>query len=169
MDPNYRRRSQNEDEFMLFVLPTIQDSSQPSSSKNLIHTSKLSGAERVHEILTGHESLSKRNFRMEVSVFQALVNKLREKQLLDDSRAISVEEKVAIFIYALARNASNETLQYEFQHSGETISRHFGAVLDAITQLTCVYIRPPSLHPHQILRRPKFHPFFRYEQMHNFF
>jgi hypothetical protein len=28
------------------------------------------------------------------------------------------------------------------------------------------YIRPPSLHPHQILRRPKFHPFFSYEQMH---
>jgi len=82
MDPNYRQRSQNEDEFMLFVLPTIEDSSHPSSSKNPIHTSKLSGAERVHEILTGHESLSKRNFRMEVSVFQALVNKLREKQPL---------------------------------------------------------------------------------------
>jgi hypothetical protein len=160
MDPNYRRRSQNEDEFILFVLPTIEDSSQPSSSKNPIHTSKLSGAERVQEILTGHESLSKRNFRMEVGVFQALVNKLREKQLLDDSR-ISVEEKVAIFLYALAKNASNETLQFEFQHSGETISRHFGAVLDAITQLTGVYIRPPSLHPHQILRRPKFHPFFK--------
>ena len=82
MDPNYRRRSQNEDEFMLFVLPTIEDSSKPSSSKKTIHTSKLSGAERVQEILTGHESLSKRNFRMEVGVFQALVNKLHEKQLL---------------------------------------------------------------------------------------
>ncbi|XP_066317791.1 uncharacterized protein [Miscanthus floridulus] len=160
MDPNYRRRS-HEDEFMLFVLPTIEDSSHPSSSKNPIHTSKLSGAERVHEILIGHESLSKRNFRMEVGVFQALVNKLREKQLLADSRAISVEVKVAIFLYALVKNASNETLQYEFWHSGETISRHFGAVLDAITQLTCVYIRPPSLHPHQILRRLKFHPFFQ--------
>jgi len=98
---------------------------------------------------------------MEVQVFQALVHILRDKQLLADSRAISVEEKVAIFMYALAKNASNETLQYEFQHGGETISRYFGAVLDAVTQLTCTYIRPPSLHPHQILRRPKFHPFFQ--------
>jgi len=118
-------------------------------------------ADRVNEILTGHESLSKKNFRMEVQVFQALVHILRDKQLLADSRAISVEEKVAIFLNALAKNASNETLQYEFQHSGETISRHLGAVLDAVTQLTCTYIRPPSLHPHQILRRPKFHPFFQ--------
>ena len=160
MDANYRRRSQN-DEFMLFILPSIGDSSQPSSSKQLIHTSKLSGADRVNEILTGHESLSKENFRMEVQVFQALVHILHDKQLLADSRAISVEEKVAIFMYALAKNASNETLQYEFQHGGETISRYFGAVLDAVTQLTCTYIRPPSLHSHQISRRPKFHPFFQ--------
>lgn len=161
MDPNYQCRSQNEDEFVFFVLPTVEgSSSQPSSSRKPIHTSKLSGACRVNEILTGHESLSKRNFRMEAGVFQTLVHKLREKQLLADSRFISVEEKVAIFLYALAKNASNETLQYEFQHSGETISRYFGEVLDAVTQLTCIYIRPPSLHPHQILRKPKFHPFF---------
>lgn len=166
MDPNYRRRSQNEDEFMFFVLPTLEGSSSQPSTKTPMHTSKLTGASRVNEILSGHESLSKRSFRMEVSVFHALVDKLREKQLLIDSRVVSVEEQVAIFLYALAKNASNDTLADFFQHSGETISRHFGAVLDAITQLTCIYIRPPSLHPHQILRRPKFHPFFRYEQMH---
>ena len=51
---------------------------------------------------------------MEVGVFQALVNKLSEKQLLADSKAISIEEKVAISLYALVKNASNETLQYEF-------------------------------------------------------
>jgi hypothetical protein len=132
MDSNYLQRSESEDEFVFFVLPTIEGSSQ-SSSKKPMHTSKLSGACRVNEILSGHESLSKRNFRMEVSVFHALVTKLREKQLLVDTRAVSVEEQVGIFLYALAKNASNETLQDVFQHSGETISRHFGVVLDAIT------------------------------------
>jgi hypothetical protein len=161
MDRNYQRRSQNEDEFILFVFPTLESSSSQPSTKTPMHTSKLLGASRVQEILTGHEILSKRNFRMELSVFHALVHKLREKQLLTDSRVVSVEEQVAIFLYALAKNASNETLADFFQHSGETISRYFGAVLDAITQLTCIYIRPPSLHPHQILRRPKFHPFFQ--------
>ena len=53
---------------------------------------------------------------MEVHVFHALVQKLRDKQLLADTRAVSVEEQVAIFLYALAKNASNETLQDEFQH-----------------------------------------------------
>uniref|UniRef100_K3XPS4 DUF8040 domain-containing protein n=1 Tax=Setaria italica TaxID=4555 RepID=K3XPS4_SETIT len=68
---------------MLFVLPTIEgSSSHPSSSKKPIHTSKLPEAYHVNEILTGHESLCKRNFRMEVHVFHALVHKLQEKQLL---------------------------------------------------------------------------------------
>lgn len=45
MDPNYRYRSQHEDEIMLFVLPTIEgSSSHPSSSKKPIHTSKLTRA-----------------------------------------------------------------------------------------------------------------------------
>jgi hypothetical protein len=155
MDLNYRRRSQLEDEFMLFVLPTMKE-----NDKIPMHTSRLPGGLYVNEILTGHESLCKRQFRMEADIFRALISKLREKKLLADSREVSLEEKVAIFLYAVPKNASNQTLQDRFQRSPETISRHFGAVLDAITKLTCVYIRPPSLQPHQILRRPHFYPYF---------
>jgi hypothetical protein len=91
---------------------------------------------------------------MEVGIFQALVNKLHERNLLTNTQSVTVEEQVAIFLYAMAKNASNETLQDFFQHSGETISRHFVPVLDAITQLTCVYICPPSLQPHHVFSRP---------------
>uniref|UniRef100_A0A453IQU7 Uncharacterized protein n=1 Tax=Aegilops tauschii subsp. strangulata TaxID=200361 RepID=A0A453IQU7_AEGTS len=161
MNPSYRRRSESDYEFIHFVLPTLEDASQSSSSKKPMHTSKLSGAWRVQESLTGHESLCKRTFRMEVDIFQALVDKLREKKLLADSKVLAVEEQVAIFLYAVSKNATNETLQDWFQHSAETISRRFGLVLDAITRLTNVYIRPPSLNPHPILSKPQFYPFFQ--------
>lgn len=111
MNPSYRRRSESDYEFIHFVLPTLEDTSQSSSSKKPMHTSKLSGAWRVQEILTGHESLCKRTFRMEVDIFQALVDKLREKGLLADSKVLAVEEQVAIFLYAISKNATNETLQ----------------------------------------------------------
>jgi hypothetical protein len=65
------------------------------------------------------------------------------------------------FLYAVSKNASNRVLQDQFQHSGETISRHFAAVLNALTQLTCHYICLPSPHPHHILRQPKFSPYFQ--------
>ena len=127
-----------------------------------MHNSMLTGAHRVNEILTGHEERCKKNFRMEVGVFQDLVHRLREKKLLSDGYAVLVEEQVAIFFYALAKNATTDTLADYFQHSLQTINHYFKEVLNAITQLTSVYIRPPSLHPHPTLRRPQFYPFLRY-------
>ncbi|KAM3255872.1 hypothetical protein ACQJBY_048816 [Aegilops geniculata] len=158
MDPSYCRRSKSEDEFALFVLPTLGESSH--SSRRPMHTSILTGARRVNEILNGHEDLCKRHFRMETDIFQALVQKLRENDRLVDGRDVSVEEQVAIFLYALSKNATNDTLADWFQHSGQTISYYFGEVLNAITELYSVYIRPPSLHPHPILSKQKFYPFF---------
>jgi hypothetical protein len=162
MDPNYRRRAQNEDDFIFFIHPTLEEgTSSQSSQKKPIHTSIRNGATFIHETLTGHEALCKRRFHMEREIFQALVHRLRENDLLKDSRYVSVEEQLGIFLYAISKNASNTTLQDIFQHSGETISRHFRSVLDALTQLTCNYIRLPSLHRHRILRQPKFAPYFQ--------
>jgi hypothetical protein len=93
MDPNYRRRSQLEDEFMLFVLPTMKE-----NDKIPMHTSRLPGGMYVNEILTGHESLCKRQFRMEADIFRALISKLREKKLLPDSREVSLRKGCYILI-----------------------------------------------------------------------
>jgi hypothetical protein len=156
MDPNYRRRSGHEDEFMFLVLPTLEgsSSSQPSERRP-IHTSILNGATYVHEALTGHEVLCQWRFHMEREIFQALLQKLHEKRLLEDSRYVSVEVQVAIFLYAVSKNATNRTLQDRFQHGAHTISTYFHAVLNAITRLTCSYIQP-SVHQHRILSQPKF-------------
>jgi hypothetical protein len=162
MDPNYRRRSQNEDDFVFFIHPTLEEgTSSQSSKKKPIHNSIRNGATFIHETLTGHEALCKRRFHMEREIFQALAQRLRENNILTYSRYVSVEEQLGIFLYAISKNASNTTLQDIFQHSGETISRHFRSVLDALTQLTCNYIRLPSLHQHRILRQPKFAPYFQ--------
>ncbi|XBJ10068.1 hypothetical protein VPH35_015017 [Triticum aestivum] len=128
MDPNYSRRSRNEDDFVHFILPTLQGSSSQSSERKAIHTSILNGATYVHEALTGHEVLCQWRFHMERPIFQALVQKLCEKHLLQDAR---------------------------FQHGADSISTYFHAVLNAITRLTCNYIQP-SVHQHPILRQQKF-------------
>ena len=158
MDSSYQRRSNNEEEFFFFVLPTLQEaSSSQSSQRQAIHTSVWNGAIFIDETLNGHEVVCRRRFHMEREI---LVRRLREKGLVD-SRYVSVEEQLAIFLYAVSKNASNRVLQDQFQHSGETISRHFAAMLNALTQLTCHYICLPSPHPHRILRQPKFSPYFQ--------
>ena len=125
---------------------------QPSSSRRPMHNSILTGAHRVNEILTGHDDLCKRNFRMEVGIFQDLVHRLREKKLFFYGYIVSVEEQVAILLYALAKNATTETLADYFQHSMQTINYYF-----KLMQLHCL----PTLHPYPILNRPQFHPFLK--------
>ena len=66
MDPNYRRRSQNEDEFIFLIHPTLAErTSSQSFEKKAIHTSIQNGATFIHETLARHEALCKWQFHME--------------------------------------------------------------------------------------------------------
>ncbi|KAL7204300.1 hypothetical protein ACSBR2_017383 [Camellia fascicularis] len=56
---------------------------------------------------------------------------------------LHVEESVAIFIHVL-KNLPNRELQERFQHSGETISRHFHNVLKAMKKFTVAHCWPPA-------------------------
>jgi hypothetical protein len=112
--------SQNEDEFIFYILPTLQEgSSSQASQKQAIPTSCRNGATFMHEILIRHETVCRRRFHMERDIFEALSRRLRESNLLADSRYVSVEEQLGIFLYVVSKNASNRTLQDQFQHSGD--------------------------------------------------
>ena len=89
---------------------------------------------------------------MEDAIFHKLVDVLQERIQLQDARGVAVEAQenrlqVAIFVYTVSNNASNIDLQCCFQHSGETISRHLGAVLKAIVQFTGSLIQVPPVKP----------------------
>ncbi|OAY64695.1 hypothetical protein ACMD2_22136 [Ananas comosus] len=115
----------------------------------------------VQEVLEGHDERCKREFRMETHVFKALVKCLKDKGLILDTKYVSAEEQVAMFLFTLSKNASNRSVQERFQHSGETVSRHFRVVLEAITQLTGDLIqRPLAITPSSIRWNSKFYPYF---------
>ncbi|TVU26207.1 hypothetical protein EJB05_28744, partial [Eragrostis curvula] len=158
---NFMKRKQRDDEDLTLITGYNLDSR--SSDRTPIHDSILTGEQYVSEVLNGRELSCKREFRMEKSIFHKLVECLREGNLLQNTRGVAVEEQVAIFMYAIKKNASNRDLQWRFQHSGETISRHFGAVLRAMVQLSGSLIQlPPVNIPHKVSSNPKFMPYFKY-------
>ncbi|WVZ64753.1 hypothetical protein U9M48_014228 [Paspalum notatum var. saurae] len=127
-----------------------------------IYTSILSGQKHVEELLHGHKVRVRRELRMEKEIFLKLVELLRDSHLLSNARDITVEEQVAIFLFCLATNASNRLMQERFQHSGETISRYFNIVLQAIISLSSKIIElPPINTPFVISSNPKFMPYFQ--------
>jgi hypothetical protein len=85
------------------------------------HTSALSGADWVRELLDGHPERIRSELGVHNHVFNAIVDELKLAGLTN-SRYIFLEEQVGIFLYTCVTGLSLRHVGERFQHSGETIS-----------------------------------------------
>ncbi|KAL5730890.1 hypothetical protein ACHQM5_003674 [Ranunculus cassubicifolius] len=136
---------------------------QNNISKTPCRTSILSGRDYVTDILnTGHAKRCQESFRMEKHVFWRFCYILETRGLLNHSSGVRIEEQLAIFMSVVGHNQRNRLLQERFQHSDETISRHFNNVLDAIVALSGEFFQPAdSSTPPKILQDSRFYPYFK--------
>jgi hypothetical protein len=86
------------------------------------HTSALSGADWVCELLDGHPERIRSELGVHKHVFHALVDELKLAGLTS-SKYIFLEEQLAIFLYTCVTGLSLRHVGERFQHSGETISK----------------------------------------------
>jgi hypothetical protein len=156
-----KQEEEDDDELFFVLVPAIYASLY--SKKRLVHTSCRSGARKIREMLDGHESWCKFEFRMEPEIFRAIASYLRREGLLQDTSNMSIEEHLGIFMYMISQNASNAILQKEFQHSGETIHRKTSEFFGIIPALTQRFVKLPSVNqPHvKITSNPRFWPYFQ--------
>ncbi|KAI3454827.1 hypothetical protein Pfo_011490 [Paulownia fortunei] len=97
----------------------------------------------VMDVINGHHEHCHQLFRME--------------------KYVSVEEQLAIFLMTIGHDERNKMLQERFQHSGETISRHFNTVLKALMNFSILVIVAPSFEqiPNYIRNNPKYWSHFK--------
>jgi len=86
------------------------------------HTSILTGQGWVLELMDGHSKRMHTELGVRVHVFCCLVATL-QKARMASSKHLSLEEKLAIFLYASVTGLSIQHLGERFQHSNETISK----------------------------------------------
>lgn len=141
------------------LIPFVFNRSPPKPMR----TSEVSGAEYIYDVMyCGNPRRIQEILRMKLEVFQSLCIELENNTSLSASRFVNIEEKVAIFLWIVARSASNRDTQERFQHSGETISRCFHEVLQAINSLIPKYIKLHSSAeiPIAITSNSKYYNFF---------
>ena len=131
--------------------------------KEPCRNSILTGYGHIQIILNGNPIICHQLLRMEQHVFRRLCMYFREKMLLKDSKYVPVEEQLAMFMMVIAHAHTNRVIQDRFQHSGETIHRHFRQVLIAMMLFAKDMIKPPPLDtvPKEILLNPRFEPYFK--------
>eukprot|EP00268_Persea_americana_P019921 TRINITY_DN20267_c0_g1_i1.p1 TRINITY_DN20267_c0_g1~~TRINITY_DN20267_c0_g1_i1.p1 ORF type:complete len:185 (-),score=6.40 TRINITY_DN20267_c0_g1_i1:245-799(-) len=142
-----------------------------SISREPCRTSTFSGNVFVRDVLRWNPIQCLELLRMEKHVFFILCAVFREKRLLQDSRYVCVEEKIAIFLMTLGQNHRNRILQDRFKHSGETIHRHFLDILVAMIPFSMEIIKPPSYHQilKEVLHNSRFYPYCKVILFHTCF
>ncbi|KAK9075689.1 hypothetical protein SSX86_004017 [Deinandra increscens subsp. villosa] len=82
--------------------------------------------------------------RMNRATFVTLCNLLERDGKLKATKYVQVDEQVAIFLYILAHHVKNRVVKFQFRRSGETISKHFNNVLNAIIRLENELFKKPE-------------------------
>jgi hypothetical protein len=93
-------------------------------SKKRKRAQAISGHDYVHKLLESknHEEIYQA-FRMGYGTFMALRDWLLAHTDLKPTKGLTVEEKLAIFLYIVTGPASNKDAQEKFSHPGDTINR----------------------------------------------
>ena len=71
------QEQEEDDELFFLLVPALYACLY--EEKHPVHTSSLSGASKVKEILEGHESWSRVEFQMEPEIFKSIVDILKER------------------------------------------------------------------------------------------
>lgn len=159
MDPEELSDSEEEDdEMMLFVFPALYLASIGYETKN---TPRRSDAEWICEVLEDDRGQGYEKLRIEPHILRDFSRYVRSKHLLQNTRGVSVEEQIGMFVYMLSRNANFEKLSHRFERSRETIHRHIKACFDAIISVKGDFVKHPSTNTHwKISSDPHYGPYF---------
>ncbi|KAL8461001.1 hypothetical protein ACS0TY_032475 [Phlomoides rotata] len=84
--------------------------------------------------------------RMDRATFQKRCFILQSVCGLKSSSRVSVAEKVAMFLSILAHHTKNRCVKFAFKRSGQTVSKHFHAVLNSVLRLHAMFlVRPQAI------------------------
>lgn len=133
--------------------------------KKPCHDSCRTGSRLIQEILEGNETRCYQDFRMNKDVFISFCKILVDRYGLVPTSGMSEYEEVGMFLMTVAHGTGNRLMQEMWNHSGETISRHFHSVLDAVCRMTRDIIIPHSNYKNGVgyhrPQHPRYYPHFK--------
>ena len=166
VEPNYYSSSsssdEEEDDDMFFLLMFVENKNN-YIPKEPQHISMLTSDAFIKEISNGNPQTCYELFCMNRPTFTSLCNYLRTHKFLINSRWITVEEAIGMFLVMVGHNVRIRVIADCFQHLTETVDRKFKEIVRAICCLEKFIIRhSQSNEVHsRIANNTKFFPYFK--------
>lgn len=114
-----------------------------SASRVSQQVSNFSGYDRMMDLLQGNDRHFVEILWMPQPCFFRLCG-LLEQYGVRNTRFLSVEEQVMIFLIVVGHCDSTRCSGYEWRYSTETVSRHFNNICSYIVRLAPQFIGPPN-------------------------
>ena len=119
------------------------------------NTSALSGHAYTQELLHGNNTQCQELMRLSRDAYVLLCNHFKQKNWLRDSKDISVEEKMAIFLTTVGHNERFRMIKRRFQHSSRTIHDCFHEVLQGMMEFAKEVVRPTPIDSDMMSNRQR--------------
>ena len=133
-----------------------------SASRVPQQVSNFSGHNRMLDLLHGNDRRFVDILQMPKSCFIRLCGLLQQNGVRN-TRSLSVEEQVMMFLLVVGHGDSTRRSGYECHHSTETVSWHFNNICSRIVGLAPQLIGPPDFNniPPLIANNSRYFPYFR--------
>ncbi|KAJ0045720.1 hypothetical protein Pint_05175 [Pistacia integerrima] len=142
-----------------------QPTARTTSRLNRINRAIRLQSERIRdEIMQRIAGPSGRHLiRMGPATFVEFCGILATEWGLRSTQRATVEEQVAKFLWIIGQDTRHSASSLLFHRSGETVSRHFHKVLEAIIELEDKYLLQPNglQVPLEIQNHSRFYPYFK--------
>ena len=168
--------------FIVLVMKEVVSYGTSTYDKTPYHTSALTGEMWVTELLRGHPERIRNELGVHKHVFLSLCTDLHRYGHWD-SKTLSLEEQLAIFLYTCVTGLSIQHVSERFQHATDTTSQYESHIFSFSILITTTFyryflkmlvifsspplytnfIRPPKVGdpvPEYIFNDPKLYPFF---------
>ena len=115
--------------------------------KNKTFVRKETHIEIIDRLIRRSDVTCIEQLRMDRRTFGILCELLRTAGGLKVTGDVILEEQVAMFLYIISHHFKNRVTKHYFRRSGETVSRHFNAVLNAVLPLQGILLKAPEPVP----------------------
>ncbi|KAL4556449.1 hypothetical protein LXL04_039101 [Taraxacum kok-saghyz] len=100
--------------------------------------------EYMHRLVYESDDTCLQQLRMNRTAFVKLCRMIEIDGKLKASRYLQIDEQVAIFLHVLAHHVKNRVVKFQFRRSGETVSKHFNNVVNAVIRLERKLFKKPE-------------------------